>query len=282
MHFMVNPFRWKRAATRHFLYARHNPQVDRPGLDALGLDGINLEHVQAMDAMEHIGAIQKVGAARGKKHVNMAPFKKVHVAMTQARAGHAANTVVALAGRRIDAGDEGRFPLVNVPIVRDCLLSFFQTRHIQTLVSSAACGADLISLDMAGQLGVRRRIILPFDHDRFRETSVVDRPGEWGLLYDRVVEAVMREGDLVVLKGAGEDGVAYAAANERILEETLQLALAGVAPPPGPEATRPISPEAAFALIVWDGRSRGEDDSTEQFAASARRRGLVIEEVLTI
>ncbi len=30
-----------------------------------------------------------------------------------------------------------------------------------------------------------------------RETSVVDRPGDWGLLYDRVIEAVHRVGDLV-------------------------------------------------------------------------------------
>ena len=181
--------------------------------------------------------------------------------------------VVALAGRRIDAGDEGRFPLPNVPFVEERISNLLRARGARALVCSAACGADLLALAAAEALGLRRRVVLPFAPERFRESSVIDRPGDWGPAYDRIIDAVTRTSDLVVLAGTDEGGVAYAAANERILDEAMRLANVGAAPT--------ISPEIAFAVIVWDGRSRGDDDATERFAASARRRGLVVEEVLT-
>ena len=117
-------------------------------------------------------------------------------------------TTIALAGRRIDAPDAEtpRFPLANVPLVRDRLRAFFVERGAGTLVCSAACGADLVALEAAESLGMRRRIVLPFDPARFRQTSVTDRPGDWGPTYDRLVETARREGDLVVLEGAGEGG----------------------------------------------------------------------------
>ena len=36
----------------------------------------------------------------------------------------------------------------------------------------------LVALEQAKQLGVRRRIMQPFAPERFRETSVVDRPDD--------------------------------------------------------------------------------------------------------
>jgi hypothetical protein len=190
--------------------------------------------------------------------------------------------VVALAGRRVDPpdADTPRFPSENVGLVRERLRSFLEERQAAVLVCSAACGADLVALEAAGTLGMRRRIILPFDPERFRETSVTDRPGDWGPLYERVIAAARRTGDLVVLEGAGAGGTAYLAANERILDQALHLA--GVAADNGAAALGPVAPEVALAVIVWEGQSRGDDDATAQFATSARRRGLAVEEVLTI
>jgi hypothetical protein len=54
---------------------------------------------------------------------------------------------------------------------------------VRMVVASAACGSDLIALDVAGELGLERRVILPFEPNRFAETSVEDRPGEWRTLY---------------------------------------------------------------------------------------------------
>ena len=52
---------------------------------------------------------------------------------------------------------------------------------MSVLVCSAACGADLIALQAAGRVSLRRRIVLPFEPSRFRDSSVVDRPGDWAL-----------------------------------------------------------------------------------------------------
>jgi hypothetical protein len=189
--------------------------------------------------------------------------------------------VVPLAGRRVDPpeADTLRFPPENASLVRERLRSFLQERRAAALICSAACGADLLALEAAAGLRLRRHVVLPFDPARFRETSVVDRPGDWGPLYDGIIEAVTRAGDLVVLEGAGEGGAAYAAANERILDEALRLA--GVGAARGSKAAH-VPPEKALAVIVWEGQSRGQDDATEQFATSARQRGLAVEQVLTI
>jgi hypothetical protein len=183
---------------------------------------------------------------------------------------------LALAGRRTDASNAEvpRFPMANVPLVRERLRKLFADWGSEILVCSAACGADLVALDVAENLGMRRRVILPFDPATFRGTSVTDRPGDWGPLYDRVVEAVRRARDLVVLD-AGYGDPAYLAANERILDEAVALSVAR-------PAARPITAEQALAVIVWEGSARGPDDVTYRFAEAARMRGLRVEPVLTL
>ena len=133
--------------------------------------------------------------------------------------------IVALAGRRIDSAEakEPRFPVSNIETVRTRVRAVLQEKGATALVSSAACGADLIALSEAGQLGLRRRVILPTERRRFRETSVTDRPGEWGALYDQILDAVEAAGDLVVLQNRPDDD-AYSAANCAILDEALALA----------------------------------------------------------
>lgn len=183
---------------------------------------------------------------------------------------------IALAGRRIDAADAGtpRFPLASVPLVRERLRNLFARRKASALVCSAACGADLVALEAAEFLGMRRRIVLPFAAGHFRQTSVTDRPGDWASLYDRVIEAVRRAGDLVVLEDAGEGSAAYRAANGRILDEAVALASAGQV---GSSSTA----ETALAVIIWEGHPRGSDDATKQFADAARRRRLMVDEIST-
>ena len=176
--------------------------------------------------------------------------------------------IIALAGRRVDATDakEARFPLKSAGIVRERIHAFLKERAT-ALVSAAACGADLIALSEAGRLGIRRRVVLPFERHRFRETSVIDRPGDWGPIYDEVLDAVEAAGDLVVLP-AVSDAEAFAAANRGILDEALSL---------GRTMHQP-----AEAVLVWDGKSRGDHDVTEDFGTEARKRGLTVHEVRTV
>jgi hypothetical protein len=178
--------------------------------------------------------------------------------------------VAALAGRRPDAPDAEaeRFPLRNADAVRARIAAVLRERGVDTLVSSAACGADLLGLQAAGELGLRRVVVLPFDAGRFRESSVVDRPGDWGAAYDAVIADARARGDLVVLPAeGGGDVAAYAAATAVILDHATELA--------GGDPSRVV------AIPVWEGAPRGDGDQTAAFANSARARGMEVVEVTT-
>lgn len=176
--------------------------------------------------------------------------------------------VVALAGRRIDAADaiERRFPAEHVTVVRSRLRELLIDIGARALVTSAACGADLIALEVAGELKLRRRVILPFEASRFRDTSVTDRPGRWGEAFDRVIEEAGAAGDVVIV--GSSSAAAYKAANHAVFDEagTLGAQLGS----------------SAAAVVVWNGQSRGPDDFTAQFRDQAERRGMRIYEVSTM
>ncbi|PWC84720.1 hypothetical protein TSH100_17045 [Azospirillum sp. TSH100] len=181
-------------------------------------------------------------------------------------------SVVALAGRRIDptGAPQPRFPLEQAEEVGRRIAEAFRRVGAVALVSSAACGADLVALEQAERLGLRRRIVLPFAPDRFRNTSVIDRPGPWGTVFDRQVAAAMAADDLVVLRQGGGDD-AYAAANEVILREAQALA----APVGG-------SQRRQFAMLVWEGSPRPGNDATAQFGTLARMAGFSLESIPTL
>ena len=90
--------------------------------------------------------------------------------------------IIALAGRRVDPAEskDSRFPLRNVESVRTRARAVLIEKGATALVSSAACGADLIALSEAGQLGLRRRVILPFERRRFPGDFPGYRRGNYG------------------------------------------------------------------------------------------------------
>jgi hypothetical protein len=178
--------------------------------------------------------------------------------------------IIALAGRRIDAGDaeSARFPLKNVVLVQQKLDALFGREAATALVSSGACGADLVALTVAGARQMRRRVVLPFARDEFRTSSVTDRPGDWGPVYDRVLAELDKTGDVVTLAGHAAGDAAYAAANDAILQEAATLA-------------RQDTTEVV-AVLVWDGTPRGATDMTVAFGEDARKRGCRVEEVNTL
>jgi hypothetical protein len=179
--------------------------------------------------------------------------------------------IIALAGRRVDNPDakQHRFPSTDtgIKILRKRIGVMLQSHRAEALVSSAACGADLLALVEAGQLGLRRRVVLPFRRDKFRTTSVTDRPGDWGFIFDEVVNEVEKRGDLLFIQPSSEDK-AHVEANHAIVNEALSL---------GEKRRVPV-----VAALVWEGKSRGEDDLTEEFGVYARKMGLPIVDVLTL
>jgi hypothetical protein len=186
--------------------------------------------------------------------------------------------VAALAGRRVDppGAERPRFPLANVEAVAQRLRTVLADLEPEVLVSSAACGADLLALDAARTLGIRRRIVLPFDASRFRASSVVDRPGEWGPLFDSLYDEALSSNDVVILHCEGDDEAAYAAATDRIVTEALSLA-------EGTDSEGIVSlGREPTAIVVWEGESRDEGDMTARFAALAADRGMRVVEVATL
>ena len=175
-------------------------------------------------------------------------------------------SVVALTGRRIDAPGASvkRFPPSNASTVRARIREALERLAATALVSSAACGADLVALDAAGELGLRRRVVLPFAETRFRETSVVDRGAEFGPPFDRIIVEVKAHNDVVTLDGSDDDSAAYLAANVVILDEAEALG-------------RAANSEVVVMLVreAWPGYT-GFD---KQFADDARNRGLRVVEV---
>ncbi len=188
--------------------------------------------------------------------------------------------IAALAGRRIDAGNapQPRFPARNVAAVAERIRLSLQHLRVTTLVCSAARGADLLALETAGELGLRRHVLLPTSQEDFRRSSVVDGPPkspdqrasqpDWGDIYDRVLQEVANRGGLRVVAGNETGQQSYLATNLAILDEAQRL---------GGQ-----SHEEVIAILVWNLASRGAGDVTAAFREEALRRGLALEEISTL
>jgi len=137
-----------------------------------------------------------------------------------------------------------------------------QRLRVGRLICSAACGADQAALEAAGELGIPRRVILPFAEAHFRETSVVDRGAELGPPFDRVMLELKARNAVLTLDYAGGDELAaYTAANEIILDEAQAFGRAADA--------------AVVAVLVAEAEAAYEG-MNDSFAAEAKLRGLPI------
>ena len=177
--------------------------------------------------------------------------------------------IVAAAGRRIDPDHATvtRFPAAAIHETRQRIDDTLVRSGATSLVTSAACGADLLALSAAADLKLRRRVILPFDPERFRETSVVDRPGDWGPVFDDTLLQLQAAGDVVILDGNADDN-GYAAVGEAVLAEAERIAAE--------------NGDRLVAMVIWDGRPRPGVDLTARFRESAGLRGFEIVDVLTL
>jgi hypothetical protein len=177
------------------------------------------------------------------------------------------SSAFSLAGRRTDAPDSApRFPLANIALVRERLRELFQQHDCSALFSAGACGADIVAQELASELEIPAWIVLPFAPERFRETSVVDRPGDWGPRYDKLIASAARAGRLIAHNHLPGDDATYLAANEDILDAAVRFA-----------AGRELR-----AVIAWDGVPREGTDITQLFAQSAHTRGMPVHEILTL
>lgn len=167
------------------------------------------------------------------------------------------NTIIALAGRRTDASDTDsvRFPLSNVEAVRNNLYNLFIERQAKHLVCSAACGADLVALDVASRLNISSHIILPFSVAEFKRISVTDLPGNWGPIYDRIISEVLEHGSLQLLGYDIDDNLAFSKANKAIIKQAKSLVKENF---------------VVLGVAVWEGKSHSKIDATREFLELAQ------------
>jgi hypothetical protein len=181
------------------------------------------------------------------------------------------DSVVAIAGRRFDkAGAPPRFPLANEALVRKRLRELLVRLKVRTMVSSAACGTDLIALEIGAELGLRRIVFLPHVPEVFRTRSVIDRAPEWGPRFDRAIKEVRAARDLRILNAKEPDDGIYRATNVAVVAEVAAIAAASA------------GQLVPLAIVVWNGTARGATDVTEHFRQAASARDLPIETVSTL
>lgn len=105
-----------------------------------------------------------------------------------------ASDVLAFAGHMIDAPDRSapRFPAALEPAVAAALRELLTRLRAPILYASAACGADLICIEQAQDIGAEVNIVLPFDRQDFVRTSVATGGEGWVARFDRALSRAAR------------------------------------------------------------------------------------------
>jgi class 3 adenylate cyclase len=97
--------------------------------------------------------------------------------------------VLVFTGHMIDRPERPtpRFPAAAEPAVREAIRSRLAAMRPVAAYGSAACGADILCLELARELGAETHIVLPFPAAEFRHASVDFTGGDWGERFERVV-----------------------------------------------------------------------------------------------
>jgi len=106
---------------------------------------------------------------------------------------------------------------------------------------------------------IPRYVLLPAQPEQFRKTSVTDRPGDWGTLYDKVLKTAKIE---VLNVPDNQEG--YLETNLKLLDKA--------------EALAREYHTSTKALVIRNETLRGPDDVTGHFLTQARLRKMPVPE----
>jgi tetratricopeptide (TPR) repeat protein len=169
--------------------------------------------------------------------------------------------VVVFTGHMIDRPDRPtpRFPPALEPLVRESLRAHLARIAPIALHASAACGADILALEAARELGIETHIVLPFPQADFRGTSVDFAGGGWGERFERA------------LAGAASVTVTsdHYARGSKATFEYANLVLTGMGRLRAEMLDAPLA-----ALAVMDGRDTGEHGGTASSVALWKSNAL--------
>lgn len=174
--------------------------------------------------------------------------------------------VLAFTGHMIDRRDRTapRFPAALGPTVEAAVREKLSAIAPAAVYGSAACGADLICLAAAAELGCETHVVLPFPPAAFREASVDYAGRDWSERF----EAALARADSVTIASdhrARESTATYEYAN---------LMLTGMA-----RLRAKLLDTHVVGLVVHDPRSPGAPGGTASMRGLWERHGLRVESV---
>lgn len=98
--------------------------------------------------------------------------------------------IAAFSGHMIDRADRGqpRFPKEIVPSIKEKMQEIIAEEGIQIGYCSAACGADLLFIESMLERGGEVNVVLPFNAEDFKKTSVEFAGPEWVERFNTLLE----------------------------------------------------------------------------------------------
>jgi class 3 adenylate cyclase len=102
--------------------------------------------------------------------------------------------VVAFAGHMIDAPGRPtpRFPPALAPAVGAAIRARLAELHDPVIYTSAACGADILLIEAAHEIGTEVNVVLPCDREDFVRTSVAFGGADWAGRFDAALAKAAR------------------------------------------------------------------------------------------
>jgi len=129
---------------------------------------------------------------------------------------------------------------------------------------SAACGADILCLEAARELGCETHVVLPFPPAEFRRTSVDFARGDWGPRFERALAVA----DSVTVASD------HRASGSVASFDYANLILSGMG-----ALRAAILDTELHGLAIWDPRVRGFAGGAASLVDLWERRGLPVEHV---
>lgn len=176
-------------------------------------------------------------------------------------------SVAIFSGHMVDlpTADRKRFPPENEAEIGRRIGAFLDKHSVRIGYASAACGADILFLEEVLRRGGEINIILPFEQEKFRQTSVERvSGGDWGARFEKVLPKAAQVKVLTEHHPETEEN-AFEFAN---------LVLCGL----GISRAEHLGTEPYF-LAVWDGHD-SQRGSTASAVALWRERGFPVEQIL--
>jgi tetratricopeptide (TPR) repeat protein len=129
---------------------------------------------------------------------------------------------------------------------------------------SAACGTDILCLEVVHELGGELHIVLPFPAAEFRRTSVDVAPGSWGQRFERLLAAASS----VTIASD------HRASGSTATYEYANLLAMGLG-----QLRAQLLDTSLRGLAVWDGTSSGAHGGSASVVLEWKQRGMAVQQI---